>query len=77
MEMQPFLISRVDLIVIDFSNVDTEDFELVREEELCCSETNAGGAAGDDGYFSKACAVDRALGERTRRVIIGEGHFVC
>ncbi len=76
MEMQPFLISRINFLIIDLCDIYTEDFELVREEELCCCEANAGGAAGDDGYFSKASAVDGTLSERARWIVVGEGHFV-
>ena len=77
MKMEPFLISRINLLVVNFSDVDAKDFELVREEELCCSETDAGGAAGDDGYFSEPCAVDGPLGKRARWIVVGEGHFAC
>jgi hypothetical protein len=76
MEMQPLLIPRIDLLVVNFRDVDTEDFELVGEEELGSGETDARGAAGDNGYFSEAGAVDgTARFESVSGVVVGEWHF--
>jgi hypothetical protein len=76
MEMQSLLIPRIDLLVVDFRDVDTEDLELVGEEELGSGETDARGAAGDNGYFPEAGAVDgTARFESLSGVVVGEWHF--
>lgn len=75
-KMQSLLVPGVDFLVIDFRDVDAEDLELVGEEELGGGEADARGAAGDDGDFPEAGAVDGAAGlERMTGVVVGEGHF--
>lgn len=76
MKMQTLLIPRINLLVIKFGHVDTEDFELVREEELRCCEAYAARAAGDYGDFSKAGAVDGVTtGSQGRGwIVVGERH---
>jgi hypothetical protein len=77
MEMQSLLIPRIDLLVVDFRDVDTEDLELVGEEELGSGETDARGAAGDNGYFPEAGAVDStARFESVSGVVVGEWHLM-
>lgn len=76
MEVHPLLISRINLFIVYFGDVDAEHFELVGQEELCCSEADAGGAPCYDGDFAKAGAVDCTAGlEGLGGVVVGEGHF--